>query len=43
MCGPGASSSWYKDAINPRSGGVVDYYTNNEQLWEELERFCSSH
>ena len=39
MCGPGASSSWYKDAINPRSGGVVDYYTNNEQLWVELLDF----
>ena len=39
MCGPSASSSWYKDAINPRSGGVIDYYTNNDKMWEDLENF----
>ena len=39
MCGPGASSSWYKDAINPRSGGIIDYFSNNVQLWEELPTF----
>ena len=38
MCGPSASSSWYKDAKTPRSG-IIDYYTNNDQMWEDLQNF----
>ena len=31
MCGPDASSSWYKDANQSYQKLVIDHYTNNEQ------------
>ena len=38
MCGPYASTSWYKDALTNHSD-IVDYYTENDLLWEDLNQF----
>ena len=38
MCGPSASTSWYKDALTNHSK-VVDYYTDNSLLWDDLDQF----
>ena len=38
MCGPYASTSWYKDALTNHSN-IIDYYTENDLLWEDLKQF----
>jgi len=38
MCGPYASTSWYKDALTNHSD-IIDYYTDNDLLWDDLEQF----
>jgi len=40
ICGPYASTSWYKDANY--KGGTIDFYTNNENMWEDLKLFLPS-
>ena len=40
MCGPYASTSGYKDANY--KGGTIDYYTNNVNMWSDLELYLSS-
>ena len=38
MCGPYASTSWYKDALTNHSD-IIDYYTDNDLLWDDLAQF----
>ena len=40
MCGPNSSTSWYKDANY--KGGTIDFYTNNDTMWEDLQLFLPS-
>jgi organic radical activating enzyme len=39
MCGPYASTSWYRDAHESSYNNVIDYYTDNDKLWDNLPHF----
>jgi len=38
MCGPYASTSWYRDSITKYSK-TIDYYTDNANFWKEIENY----
>ena len=38
MCGPHASTSWYKES-GTNFSKVIDYYTDNENIWNDLPAF----
>tara|TARA_Y100001938_G_C8092100_1_gene435653 strand:+ start:2452 stop:3657 length:1206 start_codon:yes stop_codon:yes gene_type:complete len=35
MCGPDASTSWYRDS-NSSYSKTIDHYTNNDIIWEDI-------
>ena len=37
MCGPEASTSWYKDSKSSYSK-TIDHYTNNDVIWEDIPK-----
>ena len=37
MCGPEASTSWYKDSKSSHSK-TIDHYTNNDIIWEDIPK-----
>ena len=38
MCGPYASTSWYRDSTKKYSK-TIDHYTDNEKFWVEIEKY----
>ena len=39
MCGPYASTSWYKDSDDPKWSKTIDYFTDNEDFWKDVPQY----
>jgi len=39
MCGPAASTSWYKDSNDPKWSKTLDYFTDNENFWKDVPQY----
>ena len=39
MCGPYASTSWYKDSEDPSWSKTIDYFTDNEDFWKDVPQY----
>ena len=39
MCGPYASTSWYKDTLEAGWNKTKDYYTDNEDFWLDVPQY----
>ena len=39
MCGPDASTSWYKDTLETGWSKTMDYYTDNKDFWADVPQF----